>query len=88
MFRADVMTGNMVGPIAEVRDASWLSLSTDGRKLFLVGAELNSMVILDLDAHGSFRFVPVQTLATSVWADPEGAYVYVGSSNLQRIDLD
>ncbi len=87
VFRADFETGNTEGPLADVPGATSLSVSSDGRRLFLVGPGLNSLVVLDLDARGSFRLVPAQTPATWVWADPEGPYVYVGSNNFEELIL-
>ena len=47
IYRADTVSNRVEGPIAQIPGANSMAISGDGRKLYVVGADLESIIMLE-----------------------------------------
>lgn len=79
VFRADLATRQVSGPIVSVRGATWLSTDATGNRLYVVGSRSKTMTVVN-DPGGSpwVATVPLPAPVGWIWVDREGPYTYAG----------
>ncbi|MCY4109585.1 MAG: hypothetical protein OXG11_11210 [Chloroflexi bacterium] len=80
VFRADLDTSEISGPIVSVRGATWLSTDATGSRLYVVGSRSKTMTVVN-DPGGSpwVATVPLPAPVGWIWVDREGPYTYAGA---------
>ena len=80
VFRVDLATREVSGPIAAIPGATWISTDVTGNRLYLVGRGQDSMTIVsDLESTASLATVPLPVSASWIWVDRDGPYIYAGA---------
>ncbi len=79
VFRADLATREVSGPIVSVRGATWISTDASGSRLYVVGSRLKTMTVVN-DPGGApwVATVPLPARVGWIWVDRDGPYTYAG----------
>ncbi len=88
VYRVDLVTREITGPIVSITRATWLTTDRAGTRLYLVGPGLESLTVLsDLDGPLTIRTVPLPGSATWIWADFDGPYLYAGGGQSMIVSV-
>ena len=86
VFRADLATREVSGPIVSVRGATWISTDATGSRLYVVGSRLNTMTVVN-DPGGApwVATVPLPAAVGWIWVDRDGPYTYAGGRSVGEV---
>ena len=88
VYRVDLATHNITGPIVSVTGATWLTTDRTGTRLYLVGPGLQSPTVLsDVDGALAIRTAPLAGSTSWIWADFNGPYLYAGGGPSQIVTV-
>ena len=78
IYRTNTVSKRLEGPLTQIPGATSMAISGDGRKLYVVGAGLESIVLVDLADDYSQSIAPLEGSAYWIWADPDGPFIFAG----------
>lgn len=76
VYRMDLATGALTGPVMDVRGAFWIEQTRDGR-LMTVGGKWPQLALMNPDSGSAEAIIPLEQPAEWVWTDPEGPFIFV-----------
>jgi len=76
VYRLDLTTGALSGPILEAAGSVALGALNDGR-ILLLRPSFDDLVVANADG-SALRFVPLEGRDSWLWVDPRGAFIYTG----------
>lgn len=83
VFRLDLGTGELTGPLIAVPGATSMSIARDGRLLIAVPSK-RQILVADVDQGLVEQIIQLASRATWIWADPEGPFVFAGRTSIVR----
>ena len=83
VFRLNLDTGDLTGPLIAALGATSMSIARDGRLLITVPSK-RQILVADVDAGLVEQIIPLASRATWIWADPEGPFVFAGRTSIVR----
>ena len=78
IFRLDLATRDLSGPIARVRGATSIANLSDGRIAVTLWRD-PSIIVVDVLNGGMQDVIPLIEPAQWVWGDPDGPYIFAGT---------
>ena len=77
VFRLNLETGDLTGPLIAAPGATSMSIARDGRLLITVPSR-RQILVADVEAGLVEQVIQLASRATWIWADPEGPFIFAG----------